>query len=171
MIDRCDQFGIHYNDYITDKNLLEESHNVNIVNDVIVNLDIPSEGYIVEYGSWRGSVINALTKLYGADRVFGFDISNFCNHPQVHSIDVRHLSGYSYYRKPIALAWNDLSNWEGSPVGKQASFDHALNNMVDNAIYIEHKNCPPHILKHPHLILEFETKHLFFFRYSTTIKD
>jgi hypothetical protein len=168
MIDRCDQFGIHYNDYITDKNILEEKHNVNIANNVVVELNIPSAGYIVEYGSWRGAVIDALSDVYGKSRVFGFDISNFCNHPQIHAVDVRHLSGYNQYRKPIALAWNDLSNWEGSPIGKQASFDHALNNMVDNAIYIEHKNCPSHVFEHPHLSLEIETDHLVFFRYSTS---
>lgn len=165
MKDKLDNEGITYNTAITERGLLEEDHNVNIAKSVIPTFDIP-DGYIVEYGSWRGSVIDVLSGIYGKDRVFGFDIGNFFNHPQIHGIDVRHLAGSRQYKIPIALAWNDLSEWNGSPMGKQAALDHALNNLVNDGIYIEHKACPGYILSHPNLTLIYKTKHLLFFKFK-----
>lgn len=167
MIDKLDSYGISYNNEITDRSILEERHNIDIVNSVIKDLDVPQYGFIVEYGSWRGGVVDALTGLYGLNRVLGFDISNFTNHSQVHKLDVRHLSGNANYKMPIALAWNDLSEWYGSPMGKQAAFDHALNNLVNGGIYIEHKKCPDYIAKHPNLTLVLETQYLLMFKYTT----
>ena len=164
MMDKCDSLGISYNDNITELGILQEDHNVNIVKNEIFNFNIP-DGYIIEYGSWRGAVIDLLAKEYGEDRVFGFDISNFTNHPRIHKMDVRHLAGNKKYKLPIALAWNDLSEWEGSPLGKQAAFDHALNNLVDNGIYMEMKNSPDYIRQHPNLHLFKETKYVSFFRF------
>ena len=167
MIDKKDSLGERYNDPIDDQSIAEEKHNLKIVEQDISEIDVPQYAYIVEYGSWRGSVVDALSNLFGKERVLGFDISNFMNHPQIHKIDVRHLSGNNKYRIPIALAWNDLSEWVGSPMGKQASFDHALNNLVDGGIYIEHRKCPDYIKDHPNLFLIRETKHLLFFKYHS----
>lgn len=167
MIDKKDLLGNHYNDNITEQSLLEEKHNVGVVYNQIRQINVLQYGYIVEYGSWRGAVIDALSEEFGRDRVFGFDISNFTNHSQIHKVDVRHLSGNPKYDYPIALAWNNLSEWKGSPLGKQAAFDHALNNLVKGGIYIEHKKCPDYILNHPNLFLVIETKHLLFFKYHS----
>jgi len=163
--DKLDNEGIEYNIVITERGLLEEMHNVNIAKTVIPTFYIP-EGYLVEYGSWRGAVIDTLSEKYGADRVFGFEIGNFFKHEQINDIDVRHLSGNRKYVVPIALAWNDLSEWNGSPIAKQAALDHALNNLVDGGIYIEHKACPDYIHSHPNLSLLHETKHLLFFKFN-----
>ena len=167
MIDKKDLLGDNYNDNITEQSLLEEKHNVRIAHSEIKEINVPGYGYIVEYGSWRGAVVDALSEQFGKHRVFGFDISNFMDHPQVHKVDVRHLSGNPKYNIPIALAWNDLSEWVGSPIAKQASFDHALNNLVDGGIYIEHRKSPEYILSHPNLSLIRETKHLLFFKYHS----
>lgn len=164
MKDKLDNDGITYNTVITEMSILEEAHNVDIVKNVIPTFDLP-DGYIVEYGSWRGAVIDELSRRYGSHRVFGFEIGNFFDHRQIHNIDVRHLAGNRQYQRPIALAWNDLSEWNGSPMGKQAAFDHALNNLVDDGIYIEHRNCPDYILSHPNLTLFHETKHTLFFKF------
>lgn len=166
MIDKVDIEGTNYNDALTEQGILEEKHNMNIAESVIPLFSFPSLGYIVEYGSWRGSVIDILSKLYGTERVLGFDISNFTDHPQIHAVDVRLISGNSLFKMPIALAWNDLSEWNGSPAGKQAAFDHAMNNMVNDGIFIEHKKCPEYIHNHPNLTLIHNTKHLLFFRYN-----
>ena len=165
MRDKLDNEGVGYHTEITEHSLLEEEHNIDIVQNVIKHFDIP-QGFIVEYGSWRGSVLDELSRQLGAHRVFGFEIGNFFDHPQINNIDVRHLAGNRKYERPIALAWNDLSEWNGSPMGKQAAFDHALNNLVNDGIYIEHRNCPDYILTHPHLTLFHETKHLLFFRFN-----
>lgn len=165
MKDKLDNDGIAYNTEITERGLLEEAHNLSIAKTVIPKFELP-QGFIVEYGSWRGSVIDELSRRYGVHRVFGFEIGNFFGHLQIHDFDVRHLAGNRQYQRPIALAWNDLSDWNGSPMGKQAAFDHALTNLVDGGIYIEHRKCPDYILSHPNLTLIDETKHLLFFRFN-----
>lgn len=166
MIDKLDIEGINYNDAVTDQGILEETHNANIATDVIPLFSFPDLGYIVEYGSWRGTVVDILSKRYGAERVLGFDISNFTNHSQIHNVDVRLISGDKRYKMPIALAWNDLSEWTGSPASKQAAFDHAMNNMIDGGIFIEHKKSPSYIYNHKNLTLIHSTKHLLFFRFN-----
>ena len=103
MKDKLDNEGISYHTVISERSLLEEEHNLNIAKTVIPTFDLP-QGYIVEYGSWRGSVIDELSRRYGVHRVFGFEIGNFFKHRQIYDIDVRHLAGNRNHKKPIALA-------------------------------------------------------------------
>lgn len=69
MKDRLDILGVTHNQTEDEINVLEELHNINIVTDVLTNMIVNSSGLIVEYGSWRGKVLDELAKLYGSDRV------------------------------------------------------------------------------------------------------
>lgn len=166
MNDRLDVLGPTHNQAVDSRSLLEENHNISIVKNMLPNLSVDSQGFIVEYGSWRGNVLDALSHLYGKERVFGFDINNFTSHSQIYDVDVRTLCGNKKYAKPIALAWNDCDDWEHSPATKQAAMDHALNNLIGGGIYIEHKKCPSFVYTHENLTLIHKTKYLLFFKFN-----
>ena len=72
---------------------------------------------------------------YGPERCVGFDVANYGNHPRVREVDVRQLSARDDF--PIALAWNDLSDWQQSPESKEAGLEFALRNMVAGAYYMD----------------------------------
>lgn len=166
MKDRLDILGVAHNQTADELSVLEEQHNINIVINVLSNLTINSSGLIIEYGSWRGKVLDELSNLYGSDRVLGFEINNFTDHPNIVDVDVRTLCGNKKYSKPIALAWNDCDDWEHSPATKQAAMDHAMSNLMHDGVYIEHRKCPEFVNNHPNLTLIHSTKYLLFFRYN-----
>tara|TARA_B100000497_G_C7598694_1_gene359866 strand:- start:303 stop:833 length:531 start_codon:yes stop_codon:yes gene_type:complete len=175
MQDKLDLRGSEHCRVLSEQMLREEDHNVDIVNRVLPTISIPDYGNIVEYGCWRGTVLDSLNHVYrdsiqrGARKVIGYDCDNWMNHPQIIKTDVRHLSGMIPAQNfTIALAWNDCDDWPNSPLSKMAAMDHALNNMVRGGVYIDHKRgCPDFILSHPNLSIVEETEYLYFFRYGT----
>ncbi len=96
---------------------------------------VPSYGQVVEMGVARGINFARLCEQFGPSRCEGFDVVNYPGHPRVRTVDVRTLDERD--DRPIALAWNDLSNWEQSPVSKRAGFDFLTRNLVEEGLYID----------------------------------
>ncbi|HHH27032.1 MAG TPA: hypothetical protein ENK57_01610 [Polyangiaceae bacterium] len=62
-------------------------------------------------------------------------MSNALEHPRVELADVRALG--PAYDRPIALGWNDLSDWRESPASKRAGRRFVLRNLVPGGLYVD----------------------------------
>lgn len=98
--------------------------------------DLPP-GAIYEYGCGDGQMIIFLKKLFPERKVVGIDIPNYNKIKEIREIDVRNIALYEEFREPIALAINDMSGWDLTPISKQSSYCHAMFNLVPSGYYIE----------------------------------
>lgn len=94
--------------------------------------ELPS-GCIVEYGSFNGKTIDFLKDLYQDRFIMGFDYNPVGNHKHVFKMDVRDLTA----DMDIALALNDLSDYDIAPESKTHAKNHAIKNIVKDGYYIE----------------------------------
>ena len=101
----------------------------------VLPLALPEEGCVLELGTARGINFSRLADHYGLERCVGFDVANYGNHPRVREIDVRTLGREDDF--PLALAWNDLSDWEQSPRSKAAGLKFAARNLVPGGYYMD----------------------------------
>lgn len=63
-------------------------HSYQITKHIIKHLDIPKKGDIVQLGTGLGISIEELCNIFGKKRVYGYDIFNPLQHPNIHSIDL-----------------------------------------------------------------------------------
>lgn len=123
--DEHDQFGEKY--YVN-----------NFYTDIVFNLDIPENGYIVVMGTARCKSFDLLCKRYGSNRCIGFDLFNPTNHPNVVLKDCNNLSDYDNI--PIAFAHNDIGNMSQTPDLKIKTQKWLIKNIVKNGILLGNNN-------------------------------
>ena len=103
--------------------------------DFVFGQMVPSEGSIVELGTGQGVNFLELCRQFGEERCVGYDVVNFLKHPRVKEEDIRKLSSEDDY--PIALGFNDLSDWQLSPQSKKAGFEFIKRNLVFGGYYVD----------------------------------
>lgn len=101
----------------------------------IFQLEVPSHGAIVELGTARGVNFQRLCEHFGEARCIGYDVVNYARHARVVEADVRELDPTS--AGPVALGFNDLSDWSQSPASKRAGFDYLVGNIVPGGYYVD----------------------------------
>lgn len=101
----------------------------------VFQLEVPSRGAIIELGTARGVNFQRLCMHFGEARCLGYDVVNYARHPRVFEADVRELDPSS--AGPVALGFNDLSDWAQSPASKRAGFDYLAGNIVPGGYYID----------------------------------
>ncbi len=112
-----------------------EAHVREVFDRTVVIRRIPAEGLIVELGTARGRNFSRLCALFGPERCLGFDVVDDLGHPRIRTADVRRLGPADDV--PIALGWNDLSDWEMSPASKRAGRAYLLRNIVVGGLYVD----------------------------------
>ncbi|MBK9649037.1 MAG: hypothetical protein IPO67_28465 [Deltaproteobacteria bacterium] len=100
----------------------------------VFHLPLPA-GAVVELGTARGNNFRRLCEVYGDARCIGYDVANYSGHPHIFERDVRALARTE--DRPIALAFNDLSDWTLSPDSKRAGLHYATRNLVVGGLYID----------------------------------
>lgn len=100
----------------------------NILPDIIL-----PPGIIIEYGSHDGRTIDFLLDQYQDRSIIGIEYNHPGNHKNVIEMDVRDLTG----DMDIALAINDLSDYDIAPESKTYAKNHAIKNVVMDGFYIE----------------------------------
>ena len=63
-------------------------HSYQIAKYLVKNLDIPKKGDIIQLGTGIGITIEELCNIFGKKRVYGYDIFNPLQHPNIHSMDL-----------------------------------------------------------------------------------
>lgn len=117
----------------------DENYYVNyFYEDIVANLDIPSDGYIVVLGTYKCVSFEKLCKIYGADRCIGFDLHNPTNHPRVRIKDCSTLSDVDNI--PIAFCHNDLGNFSSTPILKTMGQKWAAKNMIAGGFFLGNNN-------------------------------
>ena len=61
-------------------------HSYKIVDNIVYALDIP-DGDIIQFGCGLGVTVEKLCSLFGKQRVYGYDILNPLNHPNIYQYD------------------------------------------------------------------------------------
>ena len=69
------EYGYTYHPYLIAKHLIK-------------NLDIPKKGDIVQLGTGIGITIEELCNQFGKKRVYGYDLFNPLQHPNIHTFDL-----------------------------------------------------------------------------------
>ena len=123
--DDHDQFGTDY--YVND-----------FYKNIVFNLDIPDEGYIVVAGTNKAVSFDLLCKKYGEDRCVGFDLYNPSNHPQVVIQDCMELSKLN--KMPIAFAQIDVGSLSHTPELKIHTHKWLTENIVNGGYLLGNNN-------------------------------
>jgi len=123
--DEHDQFGSSY--YVN-----------TFYNDIVVNLDVPDDGYIVVMGTARAVSFDLLCKHFGEERCIGFDLYNPSNHPRVKIKDCMELSDLDNI--PIAFAHNDMGSLPHTPELKIHTQRWLANNIVEGGYLLGNNN-------------------------------
>lgn len=97
-------------------------------------LTIPSEKKVI-LGSYRHVSLNMFCKNYGKKDCIGIDIFNYQDHPQSLIKDVRQLGANELGK--LAIGWNNLSVWSGSPRSKLSGFNFIKSSLLKGGILIE----------------------------------
>ncbi len=112
-----------------------EAHVRRVFDRAVLQRWIPADGDVVELGTARAINFNYLCGLFGPDRCRGYDLINDTEHPRIRIADVRELG--PEHDGPIALGWNDLSDWTQSPASKRAGQAFILRNLVRGGLYVD----------------------------------
>lgn len=137
--DEHDQFG---NDYYVNT----------FYSNIIFNLDIPDEGYIVVAGTAHGVSFNLLCEKYGKDRCIGFDLFNPSNHPNISIKDCHTLNEQDDI--PIAFAHNDIGSMVHTPDLKVYTQKWLLNNIIPGGVLLGNNNYNRNKFKFEELMTE-----------------
>jgi hypothetical protein len=106
--------------------------------DIVANLNIPDEGYIVVLGTYKCVSFEKLCKIYGEDRCIGYDLHNPSQHPRVITKDCMLLSETDDI--PIAFCHNDLGSFSLTPQLKTHGQKWAARNMVPGGYFLGNNN-------------------------------
>lgn len=123
--DEHDQFGSEY--YVND-----------FYKNIVYNLDIPEDGYIVVAGTHRSVSFDLLCERFGKDRCVGFDLYNPNEHPSVKIKDCLELSEEDNI--PIAFAHNDVGSLSHTPEVKIHTHKWITSNIVDGGYVMGNNN-------------------------------
>ncbi len=117
----------------------DENYYVNyFYEDVVANLDLPKDGYIVVLGTYRCVSFDKLCKIFGPERCIGFDLHNPNNHPRVRIKDCTRLSEADDL--PIAFCHNDLGGFWLTPVLKTIGQRWGAKNIVSGGYFLGNNN-------------------------------
>ena len=106
--------------------------------EVIFNLDIPKEGYIVLLGTHMCHSFNKLCEKYGSERCIGFDMHNPTNHPRVQIKDCVTLDEKDDIT--IAFCHNDLGSFGLTPFLKWHGQKWATRNIINGGVFLGNNN-------------------------------
>ncbi len=123
--DEHDQFGEKY--YVN-----------NFYKDIVFNLDIPDNGYIVVMGTARAVSFDLLCQKYGKERCIGYDLYNPSDHPRIVVKDCSKLSDSDNI--PIAFAHNDIGSIPHTPQLKYNTQVWLMKNIVPGGILLGNNN-------------------------------
>ena len=143
-----------------------ETYIADFVKELLQEYRLP-EGDIMEYGSYKGGLIDTLKELYPLRKITGFDTDNLANHKDIVEIDIRQLSSMREYDCSIDFAVNDIPIWEHSGPSKMAAYSHAMTNLVDGGYYLESRkdnDKPEFISKNKNLKFIKSTKNIVVFQ-------
>ena len=102
--------------------------------DIVFNLDIPDEGYIVVLGTYKCVAFNKLCEKYGSKRCIGYDLHNPYNHPRV--IVKNGIELCEEDNIPIAFCHNDFGGFQHTPKLKIHGQKWAAKNIVPGGIFL-----------------------------------
>lgn len=114
------------NQYYSDAKNFLENH--------VFPLDVP-HGKKVILGTYKHFSLNMFCKNYEQKDCIGVDIFNYQEHPQLLVKDVRELKNNELGE--LAIGWNNVSVWSGSPRSKLSGFNFIKNSLVPGGILIE----------------------------------
>ena len=123
--DDHDQFGSEY--YVND-----------FYKNIVYNLDIPEDGYIVVAGTHKAVSFDLLCQKYGKERCIGFDLYNPSNHECVRIKDCMELSESDDI--PIAFAHNDIGSLSHTPEVKIFTHKWLTSNIVTGGYVMGNNN-------------------------------
>jgi hypothetical protein len=105
--------------------------------EIVIKLnDIPKEGYIVVLGTNNCFSFDLLCQHFGYDRCVGYDIANPTNHPNVKVMNILELNE-TY---PIAFCYNDIGNFELTPVAKFYAQQWGAKNVIEGGYFLGKNN-------------------------------
>ena len=106
-------------------------------NEIILKLkDIPTDGYIVVLGTNNCVSFDLLCKHFGYDRCIGYDIANPTNHSNVITKNILEIDA----EYPIAFCYNDIGNFELTPVAKLHAQQWGAKNVVKGGYFLGRNN-------------------------------
>ena len=123
--DEHDQFGSKY--YVND-----------FYREIVSNLDIPKDGFIVVAGTHKAVSFNVLCDMFGSDRCIGFDLYNPSEHNRVFIKDCLSLSEKDNI--PIAFAHNDVGSLSHTPDVKIHTHKWLTGNIVPGGCLMGNNN-------------------------------
>jgi hypothetical protein len=123
--DEHDQFGSKY--YVND-----------FYREIVSNLDIPKDGFIVVAGTHKAVSFNILCDMFGSDRCIGFDLYNPSEHNRVFIKDCLSLSEKDNI--PIAFAHNDVGSLSHTPDVKIHAHKWLTGNIVPGGCLMGNNN-------------------------------
>lgn len=112
-----------------------EQEVASFLREVVFACPVPDEGWVVELGTARAVNFRLLCEHFGPERCIGYDVVNYAHDPLVLERDVRTLTKAD--DRPVALGWNDLSEWELSPRSKLAGLEFLTRNLVPGGFYMD----------------------------------
>jgi len=139
-LNKAEEFDFWFeNPEFDDHDQFGSSYYVNtFYNDIVVNLDVPDEGYIVVMGTARAVSFDILCKHFGEDRCIGFDLYNPSEHPRVKIKDCMELSDIDNI--PIAFAHNDMGSLPHTPELKIHTHRWLANNIIEGGYLLGNNN-------------------------------
>ena len=127
------------NSEFDDHDQFETEYYVNdFYRDIVFNLDLPEEGYIVVAGTHKAVSFNLLCEKYGKDRCIGFDLYNPSDHPCVKIKDCMELSEEDNI--PIVFAHNDVGSLSHTPELKIHTHKWLASNVVSGGYILGNNN-------------------------------
>ena len=117
----------------------DENYYVNrFYEDIVFNLDIPDDGFIVVLGTYNCVSFEKLCQKYGPERCIGYDLHNPKNHPRVIIKNGMELNATDNI--PIAFCHNDFGGFQHTPELKIHGQNWAAKNFVRNGIFLGNSN-------------------------------
>ena len=127
------------NDFHKEWHYGDENYYVNkFYEDIVFNLDLPEDGYIVILGTYKCVSFNKLCKKFGYDRCVGLDLHNPTNHPSVRIRDCIALDESDDL--PIAFCHNDLGGFGHTPRLKIHGQKWAMRNIISGGYLLGNNN-------------------------------
>ena len=106
--------------------------------EIVSNLDIPKDGFIVVAGTHKAVSFNVLCDMFGSDRCIGFDLYNPSEHNRVFIKDCLSLSEKDNI--PIAFAHNDVGSLSHTPDVKIHAHKWLTGNIVPGGYLMGNNN-------------------------------
>jgi hypothetical protein len=103
---------------------------------LVKTLDIPSEGWCVQLGTYTGYTLQLMKQWFGTHRVCGIDKFNPTNDPSVLIQDINEIQ----FNLPIAYAENDVGTMYEAPQDRLVAFKWAISNLVPGGVLITTSN-------------------------------